>query len=212
MRCVLILLCTIFIAKKIINNKKKKNKLKKLEEVFSELPLEITTDILSRLPFKSVGRGSMIFKLVLVMFSDCEDNFGKFENRVQVHTLGSTIWRKKNGVVPDVLRQAPEKVSVIAHGCLHWMTVDRSLPNGNKKLELLPRKVVFWTTSAFVEAACCFALQRSRKCKFLGVQGHKDVSKKGGHKETAHYFVAYPFVGSLISLKSAFGVDCNTGR
>ncbi|KAF9609583.1 hypothetical protein IFM89_017222 [Coptis chinensis] len=48
----------------------------------------------------------MEFKLVIVMFVELGSKSGIYENIVQVHTLGSTIWRRMNGVVPDVLRSS----------------------------------------------------------------------------------------------------------
>ncbi|KAL5728413.1 hypothetical protein ACHQM5_001503 [Ranunculus cassubicifolius] len=63
------------------------------------------------------------FKLVLIMFYLCDHRREVYGNEVQVHTLGSDNWRRKVGVVPEVLRESCVR-AVFVSGCLHWVTVD----------------------------------------------------------------------------------------
>ncbi|KAF5199664.1 F-box domain [Thalictrum thalictroides] len=67
------------------------------------------------------------FKFVLVVFGAQDYNAQIFRNNVQVHTLGSTNWRRKVGIVPNELHKSHSKVSfTFVSGFLHWVTIDES--------------------------------------------------------------------------------------
>ncbi|KAL5724788.1 hypothetical protein ACHQM5_008008 [Ranunculus cassubicifolius] len=69
--------------------------------------------------------------MVLIVFVgvDYEGTKAKvFNNQVQVHTLGSTSWRIKHEIVPNVLRKSRQVVSpAFINSCLHWLTFDGGL-------------------------------------------------------------------------------------
>ncbi|KAL5716485.1 hypothetical protein ACHQM5_018169 [Ranunculus cassubicifolius] len=86
--------------------------------------------LLSGLVFRESEK---VFKLVLVMFTAIDLKCDVFRNEVQVCTLGlgsgsgSITWKRKSGIVPDLLRGCYEKVSnAFVNECLHWVIVDES--------------------------------------------------------------------------------------
>ncbi|KAF9601403.1 hypothetical protein IFM89_019676 [Coptis chinensis] len=70
----------------------------------------------------------MEYKLVLVVFTGGNSLPQVFDNQVLVYTLGSTTWRKKVGIAPDVLRKSNEEIAspAFVNGSLHWITVNKS--------------------------------------------------------------------------------------
>ncbi|KAF5194937.1 F-box protein [Thalictrum thalictroides] len=72
----------------------------------------------------SIGK----FKIVLAF---CYSDDSKSE--LQVHTLGSNIWRRKVGIVPIEPFDSLQDFSfVFVNGSLHWITIADNFPNSRK--------------------------------------------------------------------------------
>ncbi|KAF5206487.1 F-box domain [Thalictrum thalictroides] len=151
-----------------------------------------------------------VYKVVLVMFS--APQFCK--NEVQIYTLGSTTWRRKPGIAPKVLNGATGKTfhsPVFVNGCLHWLAFSNDEPlivSFNLCREdfgyiPVPRKNLLQRPYCltFGEYIVSYNIT-SKQCQFLKVEGLKE--------EGNNLLQGYPFVGSLLSLKSACGMDPDT--